>query len=129
MQLSSKVGRRFFLICGFLFLFYSLLMGFASISTGSFFAGYELVFLSSTVMAFCLAYLYPQFKENDERSKKIRERGMFISYFFILGYMIILMALFQFEIINLNGYQTVSVLTALTICTVFSSFVILSKRY
>ncbi|UOE94930.1 hypothetical protein [Alkalihalobacillus sp. LMS39] len=62
MQLSSKVGRRFFLICGFLFLFYSLLMGFASISTGAFFAGYELVFLSSTVMAFCLAYLYPQFK-------------------------------------------------------------------
>lgn len=80
-------------------------------------------------MAFCLAYLYPQFKENDERSKKIRERGMFISYFFILGYMIILMALFQFEIINLNGYQTVSVLTALTISTVFSSFVVLSKRY
>ncbi|UOE94929.1 hypothetical protein [Alkalihalobacillus sp. LMS39] len=54
---------------------------------------------------------------------------MFISYFFILGYMIILMALFQFEIINLNGYQTVSVLTALTISTVFSSFVVLSKRY
>ena len=129
MQMSSKVGRRFFLICGFLFLFYSLLIGFASISTGAFFVGHELVFLSTTVMAFCLSYLYPQFKENDERSKKIRERGMFFSYFFILGYMVILMSLFQFGIIYLNGYQTVSVLATLTIITVFTSFVVLSKRY
>ncbi|KHF40500.1 hypothetical protein [Halalkalibacter okhensis] len=129
MKWSSKAGRRFFLVAGFMFLFYSLLMVFASISTGAFFAGYELVYVSSAVMAFCLAYLYPQFKENDERSKKIRERGMFFSYIFIMGYMLILMALFQFQIIDLNGYQTVSLLTSLTIITVFSSFVILSKRY
>ncbi|KHF37892.1 hypothetical protein [Halalkalibacter okhensis] len=127
--MSDKVGRSFFLICGFLMLFYSLLIGFSTIYTGDFFVGHELVFLGSTVMAFCLSYLYPQFKEGDERSKKIRERGMFFSYFFILGYMIILMPLLQFEIINLNGYQTVSLLTALTMITVFSSFVILSKRY
>ncbi|QGQ48295.1 hypothetical protein [Metabacillus sediminilitoris] len=127
--MSSKAGRRFFLISGFIFLFYSLLIGFSSISTGAFFVGHELVFLGTTVMSFCLAYLYPQFKENDERSKRIRERGMFFSYFFILCYMVILMPLFQFEIINLNGYQTVSLLATLTIITVFSSFVVLSKRY
>lgn len=129
MQMSSKVGRRFFLISGFIFLFYSLLIGFVSITTGAFFVGHELVFLGTTVMSFCLSYLYPQFKENDERSKRIRERGMFFSYFFILGYMIILMLLFQFEIIDLNGYQTVCLLATLTIITVFSSFVVLSKRY
>ncbi|WP_243291773.1 hypothetical protein [Bacillus sp. FJAT-47783] len=129
MQMSSKVGRRFFLISGFVFLFYSLLIGFASVTTGAFFVGHELVFLGTTVMSFCLSYLYPQFKENDERSKRIRERGMFFSYFFILGYMIILMLLFQFEILDLNGYQTVCLLATLTIITVFSSFVVLSKRY
>ncbi|MFP7300579.1 hypothetical protein [Neobacillus niacini] len=128
MQMSSKSGRRFFLISGFIILINSLLIGFASISTGKFFVGHELVFLGTTILSFCLSYLYPQFKENDERSKRIRERGMFFSYFFILGYMAILMSLFQFEIIDLNGYQTVSLLITLTIITVFTSFIVLSKR-
>lgn len=129
MQMSSKAGRRFFLVSGLVFLFYSLLLCFMSISTGAFFIGYEFVFLGSTVMCFCLSYLYPQFKENDERSKRIRERGMFVSYFFIVGYMVVLMPLLYFEIIQLGGYQTVSLLATLTIITVFLSFVVLSKRY
>lgn len=127
--MSSKTGRRLFLLFGLIFLSNSLLLLFSSISTGAFFAGYELVFLGTAVMSFCLAYLYPQFKDNDERAKRIRERGMFISYFFILGYMIILMPLLQFELIVLSGYQTVSLLSTMTIITVFSSFVVLSKRF
>ncbi|GGP16901.1 hypothetical protein [Oceanobacillus neutriphilus] len=129
MKMNSKTGRIFFLIAGFIFLFYTLLIGFASITTGNFFAGYELVYFSVTIMSFCLAYLYPQFKDNDERTKRIRERGIFFSFFIIVGYMVILMPLFQFEVIHLNGYQTVSILASLAIATVFSSFVILSKRY
>ncbi|MBM7660232.1 uncharacterized membrane protein HdeD (DUF308 family) [Bacillus mesophilus] len=129
MQMSSKAGRRTFLIVGIISLINSLIISFASLSVGEFFVGYELVFLGTTVMTFCLAYLYPQFKENDERSKRIKEKGMFFSYFFILGYMAILMPLLQFEVVNLNGYQTVCLLTTLTIITVFSSFVVLSKRY
>ncbi|MGD6966215.1 hypothetical protein ACQCVP_07295 [Rossellomorea vietnamensis] len=129
MKMSSKTGRKFFFFYGIFFLLTGLLLSYASISTGAFFVGYELVFVSTTVMCFCLAYLYPQFKDNDERTKRIRERGMFYSYFFILSYMIILMPLFQFNIIHLNGYQTVSLLAALTIITVFLSFVVLSKMY
>jgi hypothetical protein len=127
--MNSKTGRRLFLLFGLVFLSNSLFLLFSSISTGAFFAGYELVFLGTAVMSFCLAYLYPQFKDNDERAKRIRERGMFISYFFILGYMIILMPLLQFELIVLSGYQTVSLLSTMTIITVFSSFVVLSKRF
>ncbi|WP_100372104.1 hypothetical protein [Bacillus sp. FJAT-45037] len=127
--MSSKVGRRFFFINGIVFSMYSLLITYASIASGNFFVGHELIFVGTAVMAFCLAYLYPQFKENDERSKRIRERGMFFSYFFILGYMLIFMLLFQLDFINLTGYQTVCLLATLTIITVFTSFVILSKRY
>ena len=79
-------------------------------------------------MAFCIAYLYPQFKENDERSKLIREKGMFYSYFNIMFFMIIISGLLQFNVINLNGSQTVYIIETLTIITVFLSFVILSKR-
>ncbi len=127
--MSSKAGRRVFFVSGLLFSLYSLLLIYASVSTGAFFMGHEVVFVGTSIMSFCLSYLYPQFKENDERSKRIRERGLFFSYFFILGYMIILMPLLQFHIINLNGYQAVSLLATLTISTVFTSFVILSKRY
>ncbi|MFC5711791.1 hypothetical protein ACFPU1_03265 [Thalassorhabdus alkalitolerans] len=129
MQMSNKAGRMFFLITGFVLLIYSVLICYASISTGNFFVGHELVLAGTTLMTFSLSYLYPQFKENDERSKRIRERGMFFSYFFILGYMIILMPLLQFELVTLTGYQSVSLLAALTIITVFSSFVVLAKRY
>lgn len=54
---------------------------------------------------------------------------MFFSYFFILGYSIILMGLFQFKVIHVDGYQTICLVVSLIIMTVFISFVVLSKRY
>jgi len=81
-----------------------------------------------SVMAFCQAYLYPQFKINDERSRTIREKGMFYSYFILLGILFILLTLFKFTKLQLDGFQTVSVLVALLMITVFSSFVVVSKR-
>lgn len=101
----------------------------ATLGKGSFPAGHELILFGLGMMSLCLSYLYPQFKANDERTKKIKERGMFYSYFFIMVYMVIMMGLFQFDVIGLNGYQTVCLLAALITITVFFSFVVLSKRY
>lgn len=129
MRISSKEVQRTYFIFGVLFLIFSLLIGTATISTRSFPVGHEFVLFGLTVMSFSLSYLYPHFKDNDERSKRIRETGMFFSYFFIIGYMIILMALFSLNMINIDGYQTVCLLVGLTTVTVFSSFVVLSKRY
>lgn len=126
--MNEKSGQIQFIVFGFLFLAFSIITSIAAISGGIFPIGHELVLFGVSVMAFCNAYLFPQFKENDERSKRIREKGMFVSYFFILGYMIILMGLFQFNVITLSGYQTVSVLGALTMMTVFISFVVFSRR-
>lgn len=81
-----------------------------------------------SVMAFCNAYLYPEFKAKDERSKIIRERGMFYSYFILIGYLAIFMTLFQLTSLDLGGDQMVYLLTALLIVTVFTSFVVVSKR-
>ncbi|SET51648.1 hypothetical protein SAMN05421676_105159 [Salinibacillus kushneri] len=127
--MNKKTGQIQFVVFGFLFLAFSVIASIASISAGVFPMGHDIVLFGVSVMAFCNAYLYPQFKENDERSKRIREKGMFISYFFILGYMIILMGLFQFNVITLSGYQSVSVLAALTMMTVFISFVVFSRRF
>ncbi|MDQ0257980.1 uncharacterized membrane protein YobD (UPF0266 family) [Evansella vedderi] len=86
------------------------------------------IILAMAVMSFCLSYLYPQFRENKERAKRIKEKGMFISFFFIFGYMLIFMVLFQFNILDLDGYETISILVPLTIITVWISFVVYSKR-
>ncbi|TCN26097.1 hypothetical protein [Mesobacillus foraminis] len=93
----DKTGPVQFIVFGSLLLLLLLLLLFgvmvsaAAISEGVFPLGCDLILLSVSVMAFCNAYLYPHFKENDKRSKRIRERGMFISYFFILGFMSLLM--------------------------------------
>lgn len=126
--MTEKSGQIQFLLFGFIFLLFSTMISIATISEGVFPAGHDIILFGVSVMAFCNAYLYPQFKINDERSKWIREKGMFVSYFFILGYMIILMMLFQFNFINLSGYQTVSILATLTMTTVFITFVVFSKR-
>jgi hypothetical protein len=84
---------------------------------------------SMTVMSFCLSYLSPQFKQKDERMKLIRQKGMFFSYFAILSYYIIFSTLLQFEIILITALELINILIALTISTVFLSFVIVSKKY
>ncbi|MFS0752265.1 hypothetical protein [Oceanobacillus sp. 1P07AA] len=129
MYMNSKTGRRFFTIMGCLFMLYTAIFSSASLFSLGILQGHELIQLSMSVMCFCLAYLYPQFKQNDERTKAIKERGMFFSYFFFAVYSVILMILLQFGLLSLTGYQTITLMASLMIITVFSSFVILSKRY
>ena len=126
--MKNKFGQRLYIVFGFVFLLFSVIFSIASITTGVFPVGQELVTFGISVMAFCLAYLYPQFKENDERSKLIREKGVFFSYFIIMGFMMIISGLFQFNVINLNGSQTVYLIETLAIITVFVSFVIISIK-
>src|SRR5665648_1165736 len=75
--MKNQYGRGLYSVFGFVFLIFSIIFSIASITTGVFPVGQELVTFGISVMSFCLAYLYPQFKENDERSKLIREKGMF----------------------------------------------------
>ena|SRR5665647_792084 len=128
MKMSNKFAQRLYFVFGIIFLLFSVMLSIASITTGVFPAGQELITFGVSIMAFCLAYLYPQFKQNDERSKLIREKGMFFSYIIIMGLMMILSGLFQFNIINLNGAQTVYLIETLTVITVFLSFIIISIK-
>lgn len=128
MDKKSKTQQRMLFVFGIFFLGNGVLLTTASISTGRFPVGNEVMSFAMSVMAFCNAYLYPQFKAKDERSKMIRERGMFYSYFILIGYLAIFMTLFQFTSLDLGGDQIVYILTALLIVTVFTSFVVVSKR-
>lgn len=54
----------------------------------------SLMTVAITIMAFCLANLAPHFAEKDERAQKIRERAVYISYFWGMGFAIVLMIIF-----------------------------------
>lgn len=128
MKKRNQASRSTFMVFGFVFLVFAALFINASISTGVFPVGHDILLIGVSVMAFCNAYLYPQFKVNDERSRIIREKGMFYSYFILLGILAVFMTLFQFTGLQLDGYQTVSVIATLLMITVFTSFVVVSKR-
>ncbi|ENH95823.1 hypothetical protein J416_13961 [Gracilibacillus halophilus YIM-C55.5] len=127
--MEKQYDRKLFLFFGVFFVLLSVLFNWATISTGAFPAGHDVLLIALAIIALCNAYLAPQFIQNDERTKMIRARGMFVSYYFVLGYMIIMLTLLHFHVIEISAYQAVSVLAALTISTVFLSFVILSRKY
>ena len=128
MKDMNKGSRSAFMVLGFLFLAYAALFLSASISTGVFPVGQDILLLGISVMGFRNAYLYPHFQANDERSRVIREKGLFYSFFVIIGILVLFMTLFQFTSLELDGYQTVSVIATLLMVTVFTSFVVVSKR-
>jgi hypothetical protein len=88
---------------------------------------FALTLLAMAVMSFCMGYLHPHFKQKDERMRMIREKGMFYSYFALLGYFIILMSLLQFDLIQLTAMNLLYIIIALTIMTVFISMTVVAK--
>lgn len=117
-----------YLIIGWIMAIQTAFLFFVGISAGKF-PYYALNPLALTVMSFCMYYLYPQFKEKDERMKMIREKGIFYSYFAILGFFIIIMSTLGIGLIDLTAMNLMYVITSLTIMTVFISMVIMAKVY
>ncbi|MGD6854357.1 permease [Bacillus infantis] len=84
--------------------------------------------LSMTVMSFSMGYLYPQFKQKDERMKLIRQKGLFYAYFALIVYFFIFFLLLGLGIIDISALELLQILSGLTISTVFLSMVYVSKR-
>ncbi len=121
--------RVTYVILGILFTLMSGFVIFVGIMAKSTPAPMVYITMAMAVMSFCMAHLYPHFKQKDERMKLIREKGMFASYFAIIFYLLIFNIGIQFELLALTAAQLINILTALIICTVFISFVVYSKIY
>ena len=123
-----KNNSVIFLIIGVILLINSLLINGAYIASGKFPEGLMVVAL--TIMAFCLAYLAPHFSAKDERAQKIRERAVYISYFWGIGFAVILMIIFNpTSPLNLEAFQVLSLFMAVYISTVFLNMVYYAKKY
>ena len=113
-EISSDHRRNVLIIVGVFLGMNALFMTIVQLYSGTFLEqSYMWINYAVILMIFELAYLQPQFKENDERSKKIKEKGMFFSYFFILGYLMIFLILLNFDMAALTALQVTSMLTCL----------------
>lgn len=124
-ELFTKVlfnhGNYFFIMSG--------TMVFAGIMTHSAPPTPTYTVLAMMIMCFCLSYLHPQFKEKDERMKLIRYKGMFFSFFALTAYYLLFSIGLNLNVITLSAVELLNILMALTMSTVFISFVVLAKRY
>ncbi|MDO6654929.1 permease [Anaerobacillus sp. 1_MG-2023] len=114
---------------GVFFALNALLLISVGLSTGNEPIPVSYMMVGMSIMTFCLSYLQPQFKARDERSRMIREKGMFYSYFAVLGYIMVFLFLLQFNIVNISSVTVLSALAAMLISTVFVSMVIVAKRH
>ncbi|MDG5786206.1 permease [Evansella sp. AB-P1] len=89
----------------------------------------HLYLLGMGIMGVCLGYLSPQFRQNDERSKLIKQKGIGISFIALFAYFIFFMVSLELQLFYLTAQELLSILSALMISTVFISFVIYSKIY
>ena len=121
-------NRSFFLFIGVFMLLIGIFINGSYMFSGKFPDALMVVALS--IMAFCLAYLEPHFAAKDERAQKIRERAIYISYFWGMSFAIILMVIFNpTSPFNLSAFQVLSLYLALYISVVFLNMVYYSKRY
>ncbi|MCI1588990.1 permease [Heyndrickxia oleronia] len=118
-----------FFILGMLFLIMAGFLILASIKANSAPSTMIFIQLAMAIMSFCLSYLYPQFKQKDERMRLIRQKGMFASFVAMLIYLIVFNMGIQFDFIILTANEMLHLLSALLISTLFISFVIYSKIY
>lgn len=123
-----KNNRAIFLILGVIMLINSLIINGSYIASGKF--PEALMAVALTIMAFCLAYLAPHFSAKDERAQKIRERAVYISYFWGIGFVVILIIIFNpTSSLNLAAFQVLSLFMSLYISTVFLNMVYYAKKY
>lgn len=123
-----KNNRIIFCIVGFIMLINAVMMNGAYLLAGKFPEGLMIVAL--TIMSFCLAYLTPHFAAKDERAQKIRERAVYMSYFWGVGFAIVLMVLFNpTSSLHVTEFQLLSLFMAFYISVVFLNMVYYAKKY
>ncbi|MEH7247968.1 hypothetical protein V7114_14420 [Neobacillus niacini] len=124
-----KNSKVIFLILGVIMFLNALVVNWAYISSGKFPEG--LMLIAITIMSFCLSYLSDHFAAKDERAQKIRERGIYVSYFWMLGIIFGLLLLINpyLGIINISAYHLLTLIVSLYITVVFLNMVYYARKY
>ncbi|MBN8235361.1 permease [Halobacillus kuroshimensis] len=91
--------------------------------------GHSFSMLSLSVLAFCMSYLYPQFKQKDERMKSIRQKAVSYAFTSGIGYMLIFSLLAELNVLKMDVSSVLSLIIALSMTTLFLLLVFLARKY
>ncbi|MFT0800403.1 hypothetical protein VSK91_02910 [Bacillus swezeyi] len=122
-------SRRTFYFIGVLFLTIFAIRTFIRIATNTLSFIECLMYATAAFICFAGGYIFPHFKENDERTSFIKQKGMKCSFIALFIYMVIILYGSYFHMITLKIFDLITLLIALTVITLYSSWIILSKKY
>lgn len=124
-----KNRKLTFQILGVILFLNALVVNWSFISAGKFPEG--LMLIAITIMSFCLVYLSDHFAAKDERAQKIRERGVFVSYFWMLGIISALIVAINpyFGVLHISAYHLLLLIGSLFISVVFLNMVYYARKY
>ncbi|MYL36180.1 permease [Halobacillus litoralis] len=91
--------------------------------------GHSFSMLSLSVLAFCMSYLYPQFKQKDERMKAIRQKAVAYAFTAVIGYLLIFSLLAELNVLTMDVTDILLLITALSMTTLFLLLVFLARKY
>lgn len=123
-----KNKQLVFYILGTILFIYALVLNLPSILDFEF--PNAIMAFGLAIMAFCLAYLTTHFAEKDERAQKIRERAIYMSYFWGMGFLLVLLIVFNpLSTFELAAFQLLSLFIALYLSIVFLNMVYYARKY
>lgn len=124
------LSQRLYLMVGILFTIIFSAISFLFFITGQL-SGIEVFnFGAAIYMIVAIFYLYPQFKDNDERTKAIRQKGMYYTVFIVLFVLLVVMGLHQFDAITLTltPVEIIQTILSLILITVWTTWILLSGK-
>ncbi|KGP91626.1 permease [Pontibacillus chungwhensis BH030062] len=120
---------KIFIIMGSLFGVMGAFFITAGVSANSTLLPQTYTVLSMAVLSYSMSFLYPQFKQKDERMKLIRQKAMFYSFTAMMVYISLLLLGLELNVISLNVVDALTILISLNISTLFLTMVFLAKKY
>nr|WP_295975470.1 hypothetical protein [uncultured Bacillus sp.] len=126
MKINSQ--RNFYLI-GSLFIFILISRIIVGIGANSLTIVEILAWGTLAYLSFAGGFLFPQFKNKDERSQLIKQKGMYITGCALLIYVVAFLVTNQIYSLSLNAVHVVQIFLSLTIITMITSWLLLAKKY
>lgn len=118
-----------FYVVGFLFFMILCVRFYMALTTDSVSYTELLLWVSIVYLCFVAAYLHPFFTDEDERIKFIKEKGLKITLFVVLTAFALISLINVSNVIQINFEDIFKILLALSIISIYTSWLILSKKY
>lgn len=122
------VSRKFFYLFGILMFFILSVRLILSIMTGTFSIVEIASWSALTFMSFAIGYLQPQVHRKDERMQYIKKTTMHYSLRVIVSFIFVLTITLQTNLLTLKSIEVLAILTGFSTITIFTIWIIISKR-